>query len=168
MARLPLGSVPAPARWLGLAGLVPFAALAAAAWTLPTAADARLAGAALLAYAATIASFLGAVHWGLAFHRLDETGAADLPATASLVWGVTPAVVAWALLLVELLVLPDWPDATAWALIGMLALLLGCWAVDEARREPAWWRPHYLPLRRALTLGAGLAVAAAVAGLFAR
>ncbi len=55
-----------PSPWaqrLGYGGLVPFVGLAAAVWLAPPG-DWPLASMALLAYGATIASFLGAIHWG--------------------------------------------------------------------------------------------------------
>lgn len=79
--------VPAAAAWLGGLGLVPFAAGAAGAWLL----DEPRLGAALFmlaAYAATILSFLGAVHWGLAMR-------APPPPTRAMVASVLPALLAW-------------------------------------------------------------------------
>ena len=45
-------------------------------------------------YAAVIASFLGAVHWGMAVQQNDRFTRARLR------WGVTPALIAWVLLAV--------------------------------------------------------------------
>jgi hypothetical protein len=67
----PAGPIPRPALALGLAGVLPFAALAlqvATNWPLP----ARFTGPALLAltfYAAAILAFMGGVQWGLAVAR---------------------------------------------------------------------------------------------------
>lgn len=79
-------------RWLGFAGLVPFAACLG---VLIIADDAQWQRSAVLTmqnYAALIAAFLGAVHWGIAAARSDRLGAARLR------WGVTPALIAWVLL----------------------------------------------------------------------
>jgi hypothetical protein len=87
-------TLPAPARPLGLAGLIPFLGLAAAAlagW--PPAAPA------LAAYGATILAFLGAVHWGLA---LRAPPAEQHAAALRLGLGVVPALVAWIALLLPL------------------------------------------------------------------
>lgn len=54
----------APARVLGLAGLIPFVGLTVAMYV--DAAPRGWIALAQLAYAATIVSFIGALHWGLA------------------------------------------------------------------------------------------------------
>jgi hypothetical protein len=96
--------------WLGYAGLAPFLAGLAA---LALAADGevqRLAGDLLRYYAAVIASFLGAVHWGVT--------ADDPRQRARLRWGVIPALCAWVLLML--------PAAAAFAGFALLfALILG-------------------------------------------
>ncbi len=85
-----------------------------ATWMLQ---DSRQAQAAfvLLAYGATILSFLGAIHWGLALR--DPTD----PPIAMLVWSVIPSLVAWA--------------ALVWGASGGLWLLAAglwaCWGVDR-------------------------------------
>lgn len=78
--------------WLGYAGLLPFvgATLVILLDTDPT--RAWLAVDAMRYYAAVIASFLGAIHWGVA---VDQ----DATRQARLRWGVTPALLAWVLLL---------------------------------------------------------------------
>jgi hypothetical protein len=81
-------------RWLGYAGLVPFLICVA---VLVVADDPAWRGVAmdtLLHYAAVIASFLGAVHWGMAVQQNDRFTLARLR------WGVTPALIAWVLLAV--------------------------------------------------------------------
>lgn len=163
-----LAAVPAAARWMGLGGLIPFIGLAIAVCLLPASGPAQIAAAALLFYAGTIASFLGAVHWGVAFPQAGEGGGAGRAAGRALAWGVVPALIAWLLLLSWLIAAPIGHGATVTALIAMIALLAACWMVDEARFEPDWWRTRYLPLRRVLTLGAGASLAAAATGLLVR
>lgn len=163
-----LSAVPPAARWLGLGGLIPFIGLAVAVWLLPAGGLTAIAAAALVTYAGTIASFLGAVHWGVAFPQAGEAGGAGRAAGRALAWGVVPALIAWLLLLTWLIAAPVGHSATATALLAMLALLVACWMVDEARFEPDWWRTDYLPLRRVLTLGAGASLAAATVGLLVR
>lgn len=137
-------------RWaarLGYAGLLPFVALAVAAWLAPLAYRAPAAHA-LLAYGATIASFLGAIHWGLAM-REPLT-----PQLGPLVWGVFPSLVAWAALLLPL----------SQGLIT-LALLLGiCLAVDW-RSYPAYGLGKWLTMRRHLTLVAAVCLLAGSAAV---
>lgn len=136
-------------RWaarLGYAGLLPFVALAAAAWLAPIAYRAQAAHA-LLAYGATIASFLGAIHWGLAM----RAPLALQP--GPLVWGVFPSLVAWVALLLPL----------SQGLVT-LALLLGiCLAVDW-RSYPAYGLKDWLTMRLHLTL---VAVSCLLAGSLA-
>jgi hypothetical protein len=132
-------------RWaarLGYAGLIPFVALAAAAWLAPVAHRAQAAFA-LLAYGATIASFLGAIHWGLAM-RGPLT-----PQPGPFVWGVFPSLVAWVALLLPL----------SQGLVTM-ALLLGiCLAVDR-RSYPAYGLGDWLSMRLHLTVVAALCMLA--------
>ncbi|MDP1565966.1 MAG: DUF3429 domain-containing protein [Polaromonas sp.] len=100
------------ARVLGVAGLLPFMAGAAAVWLLGP--QDRLPAAALLAYAALIASFLGGIHWGLAMR--------DAPANAAqLLWGVSPSLLGWLAVL-----LPP-----RWGLLLAPATLIACYAVDR-------------------------------------
>lgn len=110
-------SLPSAALWLGVAGLIPF--LAAAGMVLAGIEAWRgVAVHALVGYAATILSFLGAVHWGFAL-RAPE---AEAWATGRrLALGVVPALIAWAALLA--------PDAIA---LGVLiAAFLAVWAAEE-------------------------------------
>ena len=80
-----------PTRWawgLGYGGLIPFVSLAVAVWLLGGADRSRVLFA-LVAYGATILSFLGAIHWGLAMR--DAFG----PSVGLLLWGVVPSLLAW-------------------------------------------------------------------------
>ena len=97
--------------WLGYAGLVPLIA-----GTVMLVADrdpARVAMATDLVrfYAAVIASFLGAVHWGATADPRDTRRQARLR------WGVTPALIAWLLLL-----LPAAPAFFGFAVLFTLIL----------------------------------------------
>ncbi|MCY7389431.1 MAG: DUF3429 domain-containing protein [Burkholderiales bacterium] len=134
--------VPHGAARLGYAGLLPFVALALAAWVAPSAYRAQAAHA-LLAYGATIASFLGAIHWGLAMREqsTQQPGA--------FVWGVIPSLVAWVALLLPL----------SQGLVT-LALLLGiCLAVDR-RSYPAHGLEKWLTMRLQLTVVAAVCLIA--------
>ncbi len=138
---------PAWANWLGAGGLIPFAVLALALWW-PELGHQAFISQALASYGATIASFLGAIHWGLAMR--DHPGAGAGP----YLWGVTPSLLAWLALL-----LPP-----AGGLLG-LAVLLGLCLLVDARRYPHYQLQAWLPLRRRLTLVAGLSCLAGAAGL---
>ncbi len=149
--------VPRPAFWLGLAGLIPFAAGAVAVWALPRAWD-DFAQFILMAYAACILSFMGAVHWGLAMAGtgVGGPGPAGGDSHAGMTWtrtggSVVPPLLGW----LSLLMAP---------LPGLILLLAGFvglyWADVQAIRlgqAPTW----YLPLRRLLTAGVVLCLGAA-------
>ncbi|MFV8835485.1 DUF3429 domain-containing protein [Aquisalimonas sp.] len=74
---------------LGLAGALPFVALAIAVWLIPETQSAWALGA-VIAYGAVILSFLGGIHWGLALHAGPPRG---------FVISVIPSLLAWAALL---------------------------------------------------------------------
>jgi Protein of unknown function (DUF3429) len=131
------------AKWLGYLGLIPFVVLAFAVWVSNPAYQAFIA-VALVGYGATIASFLGAMHWGFVMrdnlawsHRL-------------LAWGVTPSLVAWLALLVE--PLPG--------LLVIAGLLCACFVVDS-KVYPRLGVQAWLPMRLTLTV---IASAACIAG----
>jgi hypothetical protein len=133
-------ALPAPARLLGPAGLIPFAGLALAALALPEWRLPALVG--LLTYGATIASFLGAVHWGLALRpRPGEEGAA----WGRLGLGVLPALLAWAALLL--------PTLRA-GLVALAALLIATALVETLAARHGLVPPAYLRLRWFLSAGA--------------
>ena len=119
------------ARVLGLAGLLPFMAGAAAVWLVGP--QDRLPATALLAYAALIASFLGGIHWGLAMR--------DTPADAAqLLWGVSSSLLGWLAIL-----LPP-----RWGLLLAPVTLIACYAVDR-RLYPRFGLGAWLGLRAGLT-----------------
>lgn len=123
--------------WLGYAGMLPFAVGAALCWTSASTFGALW----VLAYAAVILSFVGAVHWGLGLSA--ESRAAPL-ITAS----VVPALVAWAALL-----LPA-AGGMALCLVAFLA-----WRAWERRGPPASLPPWFERLRNHLTAGAVVSLA---------
>ncbi|MEO6746196.1 MAG: DUF3429 domain-containing protein [Caldimonas sp.] len=117
---------------LGYLALLPFVVGAAAVLITRGAAQDH-AAAALSAYAATVVSFLGGIHWGFGF-RTSE------PPASLFLWGVVPSLAAWAGL--------QLPMAAALALHA--AVLSACFLVDCAvypRQDAAGW----LPLRSRLT-----------------
>ena len=102
-------------RLLGYAGLLPFAACLAVLLFSDDRSWVEHATDNMLKYAALIAAFLGAVHWGTSANGRQEHQ------TIRLAWGVTPAVVAWFLL--------SLPDSAA--LVGFAALFTLILAVDR-------------------------------------
>ena len=166
--------IPRPFLFLGLGGLVPFWVLGIGAFVVPAPDWAFVLLQSQIVYAATVTSFLGAVHWGLVLADLnrirtpEEEAArrAKLPpgntldgrASAMLVYGIVPAVMAW-LIVVGVPFFGLW---WMWPLL-MIGLLASAYLADIQARDagllPAW----YLRLRKILTLGAqgGLAVSLA-------
>jgi len=140
-------ALPLPARILGPAGLVPFAALAAGVWlSWPGAAFG------LVAYGAVILAFLGAVHWGLALSAPPNERRAEWP---RLGFGVIPALVAWLALLL--------PPSMA---LGLLALGILATAGTEALAARHGLVPeNYLRLRWLLSGGAAACLVVGLAGL---
>ena len=135
---------PAPwATWLGYAGLVPFVALALSLRFLP--AELRdFSVFALTAYAATITSFLGAIHWGLAMRDAQSTNAAGSD-YALFAWGVVPSLAAWVALLLAIFSGP----VVALCVLGVL--LWVCYAVDRTN-YPKFQLQNWLPMRLNLTV----------------
>jgi Protein of unknown function (DUF3429) len=152
------------AQTLGHLGLLPFFALALLAWLPDTAAFGKIAAArfvqlALVAYAAVILSFLGAVHWGFA---LSTTGMPHPLLRQSLVWGVIPSLLGWLALLMM------FAGVAAWLVFAFLiADLMLVRLMDGALLRQHLARPEgYLELRTRLTAGASLALAVALAASF--
>jgi len=126
-------------RLLGLAGLVPFMGLAALSFMVSPAQRPAVIFS-LLAYSATIISFLGAIHWGL-------TMVENLPSTQQLIWGVVPSLLAWVSLMVQ---------GESGLLLVAAALLL-CLAIDY-RIYPHFGLHHWLGLRLTLSMVATVSV----------
>lgn len=124
--------LPRLAQVLGYAGLIPFIALAAMTVTL-TPPEQGIASFALRAYAVTIVSFLGAIHWGLAMRQARAN-------TPLLWWGITPSLVAWVCLLVV-------PGVGSLILAATLWL---CFLVDR-RVYPQFGLQAWLRMRLVLT-----------------
>jgi len=136
---------PIAVRRLGHAGLLPFIVGAALVWLV----DARAhpyAALALAAYAAVIVSFLGGIHWGIAFRSAT-------PAPALFAWGVVPSLVAWVAALM--------PPSASLVLLG--AMLLVCYAVDR-RVYPQHGLQGWLTLRFQLSAVAALSCFVGAAG----
>lgn len=139
-------ALPVNARRLGAAGLLPFAAGALLLWLVRDEEAHAFVAQALSVYAALILSFLGGIHWGLAF-RHDE------PPTSLLAWGVVPALVAWPAVL-----MPPWSG-----LVLHGVMLVACYAVDR-RLYPAQGVARWLTLRFRLSAVAALCCFIGAAG----
>jgi len=129
---------------LGFLGLVPFAGLAAVA-ALGEVEPARVANSALLAYGATILSFLGGIHWGLALGR------PALPQRDVLVMlgvGVLPQLLGWVALLVPT------PLGHGLCALGLALFLVPDRAAVARGLAPVW----FMHLRWPLSCAAAIAM----------
>lgn len=149
------------AQTLGHLGLLPFFALAAAAW-LPADAliggwrAAQLAQFALVGYAAAVLSFLGGVHWGVV---VSSASIHAKTARQLLGWGVVPSLLGWLALLMSLMGVQTWIVFAI--LIGDLLLVR---LMDGALlRQLPVSAGGFLELRTRLTAGAMVALALALA-----
>ena len=123
---------------LGYAGLIPFV-FGAALVHLVEPALMPFTMLALSGYAATIASFLGGIHWGLAMR--DTTDLRLFP----YIWGAIPSVLASVAV-----IMPPWAG-----LVVLGVLLALCYAVDR-RLYVHYHMQGWLPLRLRLTWVASL------------
>ncbi|MBI3452341.1 MAG: DUF3429 domain-containing protein [Rhodospirillales bacterium] len=137
-----LTDIPRAALWSGFAGLAPLAAGAAGLWLLPDL-HAAFALYAMMAYAAVMLAFLGAVHLGVAL----VPGGGGRPG-----WSVAPALIGW----VAQMILP---------VPGLILLIVGFWAsfmVDaravRAGTLPVWYGRLRRPLAALAVLFLGLAL----------
>lgn len=145
----PIAAVPSVwAQCLGYAGLLPFVFLAIATWVVDPSHRA-LTGLALTGYGAVIASFLGAVHWGLVMRDGSKQSAAQLG------WGVMPSLLAWLGFLLN----------PAPGLLLIAALLWVCFAVDRVV-YPRFQAQGWLPMRLTLTSIASVSCIAGAAKLY--
>lgn len=142
LTRMLMPSVPRPAAWLGMAGLLPFAALALASIILGGAVG-ELADEALAGYGAVILSFMGGCRWGFVAAGVGEaeSGGPESPAA----WwryaaSVVPALYAWPTLLIA----DPWRPALLAA--GFVALLLADLGLTVQKGAPAWWPSLRWPL----------------------
>lgn len=141
------GQVPTLVAVLGYGGLIPFVVLATAIWLADANISAHLS-LALVGYGVSIASFLGAIHWGFAMRDTTQQH------PASYVWGVTPSLLAWLTLLLT----------PAFGLCILAMLLWVCYAVDRV----AYTRfnlQHWLSMRLRLTIVASASCAGGTIGL---
>jgi hypothetical protein len=141
-ARIPLSAL-----LPGLAGLIPFWALALSG-VLPMGIPPIIALLAFLTYGAVILSFVGAIWWGMAVATAMQT-----PKAFMFVWSVMPALIGWFATLMP-------------ADLGILILAVGFviqWLLDAglSRWYPAIFPAWVFRLRTILTAGVLGAVAAA-------
>ena len=121
-------------RFLGWAGLIPFAVAALCTHSGVDGLYGFLGG---TGYAAIILAFLGAVHWGLAMQ--------DNRQNYWYLWAVTPS-----LLATVTLMLFD----VQWRLVALIPLFGLVWSVDMQAAQRGLFPRWYMALRNQLTIGA--------------
>ena len=127
---------------LGYAGLAPFVVLTGLMWLV----DSQLlpfVAIALGGYAAAIVSFLGGVHWGMGFMKIQADSTTE--PNFHFMWGVVPSLIAWLALMM--------PAYAALPLLGLV--LVACYAVDR-KTYLASGLAQWLPMRLRLTVVATL------------
>jgi Protein of unknown function (DUF3429) len=124
---------------LGYAGLVPFVVLAVLLWIVTPEAHPYVA-LALSAYAATITSFLGGIHWGIGLRHNAPHRKLHMS------WGVVPSLVAWIAVMM--------PAYAGLPLFGLL--LIACYLVDRKTWPEAGLR-EWMTMRFRLTVVSTLA-----------
>jgi Protein of unknown function (DUF3429) len=123
---------------LGYAGLIPFVLFALLMWIV-TAEAHPFVSIALSAYAATIAAFLGGIHWGIGLrHNAPQR-------KLHMVWGVVPSLVAWIAV-----IMPAYAG-----LIVLGVLLVACYLVDRKTWPEAGLR-EWMTMRFRLTVVSAL------------
>ena len=137
---------------LGYAGLIPFVLLAATLWLVDEDPGVWVS-IALAGYAALILSFLGGIHWGMAWLATGRSLAGHTH-RLSLLWGVLPSLLAWPGLLM--------PAHAGLAWLGFL--LLVCYAVDR-QLYPRAGAAQWLTLRFRLSAVAALSCFVGAAAL---
>lgn len=134
------------ARLLGHAGLLPFVLGALLVWVGLAPDLHAFVTLALSAYAGIIVSFLGGIHWGLAFRH-------SAPPASLFIWGVVPSLVAWLAV-----IMPPYAG-----LVVHGTMLAVCYLVDR-RVYPVQGIAHWLTLRFRLSAVASLACFLGAAG----
>jgi hypothetical protein len=140
----PLPGNESTAKVLGYAGLIPFVVFSIGCW-IPLPMITNVAQI-LIAYAAVILSFMGAVHWGVAMSSTDQQRGKVFIAS------VIPALIAWPALLLSQ------PLAMSVLLSGFIGLYAYDRSVEKSQALPDW----YIPLRTRLTFTVALCLAAAL------
>ena len=133
----PLQPLPSAVPWLGYGGLVPFFGLCVL--VIGGVGDATQWTQAVLAYAAVILSFVGALHWAFAM-LLPALSPAET--NRAYVWSTVPALVGWLGMLI--------PPGLALPILCAAFVVHFLMDRQLAARHPL--PPWYLPLRRRLTL----------------
>lgn len=124
--------IPAPAAWLGGAGLIPFAVTALLAMIAEDMDIRSLALRAFVAYSAVILAFLGGVRWGAALGEVSWR---------PLLVSVMPSLLAYGCLLID--------PIDAVKVLGLFYAVVGIF--DVMRRPAPEWPAWFMKLRARLS-----------------
>ncbi|MBK3800023.1 DUF3429 family protein [Azospirillum brasilense] len=134
-------------RLLSYGGLVPFVGGTALAWMAEGDGQAAVVRA-VVVYAVSILSFIGAIHWGRVLSGRDG----ETSGPAWLTWGVAPSLLGWGATL-----LPSGLTVPALILSFLLA-----WAVDRSAAADGRYPRWFGTLRTRLTIVVCLTLAALI------
>lgn len=166
-------NVPSAAVLLSVLGLIPFYGFGLAIWAILFGQDEQISQPAAawmgfflnaqLIYAALIASFLGAIHWGLAManigwerqlrpdpERWDDGGQGTPryePAIRQMLYSVAPCLLAWSIVL-----LFQWFFVAWVSILLMMLLLAAIWIGDRNAVRYNLAPPWFTTLRGPITL----------------
>lgn len=133
---------PTAVAWLGYGGLLPFLITAVGAGLDPR--YSLLWQQALLAYGATILSFVGALHWAFAMQAKAQQ---ENAATQLYSWSVVPALAGWlALLCAQIL-----PQGHKIGMAILMAVFITHYLLDRRVAAQLALPDWYLPVRLQLT-----------------
>ena len=124
--------------------MIPFVIFSIGSWVpLPVVHDAVTI---LIAYAAVILSFIGAVHWGIVMSNNEDRHSMQLLAS------VVPSLVGWIALLIPV------TPALIILLLGFIIHILYDWSMHKKLVFPEW----YLPMRVRLTSFVSICLVASI------
>ena len=139
-------------RLLSYGGLVPFVGGTALAWMAEGDGQAAVVRA-VVVYAVSILSFIGAIHWGRILSGREGAGRdGETSGPAWLAWGVAPSLLGWGATL-----LPSGLTVPALILSFLLA-----WAVDRSAAADGRYPRWFGTLRTRLTIVVCLTLAALI------
>jgi len=152
-------AVPKEPKFLGLAGAIPFLALAPPiAAGIPIIPADLVANAATLqiGYGAVIASFLGGIHWSMAMASFGKPTTQDN--ADRYIWSVIPALMAWPALVMQ----PGPGSLVVGSTLGVAYLVDRSFA--KRHLLPSWYMALRLPLTLAAVTGMAITCSSSLLG----
>ncbi len=143
---------------LGYMGLIPFFACAGLTFFVDANLQ-KIGQQSLIAYGACILTFLGGIHWGALYRRVNEQDSDLWQTTLGWIWGVSPSLIAFWALLTE-----------GWKSYALLIIGLAiCWVIDQMKYPTLFSTTEFvkriLQMRTILTVCAILSLSAGLINL---